>query len=129
LALEQAAIQVIVIVLLWVAFARSEAGADGLLRTSAAAVCAFVALGKVLSPQYLGWLLPLVPLVRGRRGLAAGSLLLLAMLLTQGWFPYRYRGLVEHSDPLAVTLVFARNLVLLALLAVLAWPTWSQSDA
>jgi hypothetical protein len=53
--------------------------------------------------------------------------LLLAMALTQGWFPYRYRALVDHSDPLAVALVFARDLVLLALLAVLAWPTRRRS--
>ena len=51
---------------------------------------AFVALGKVLSPQFLIWLVPLVPLVRGRRGLAAAAMLGAAMLLTQAWFPDRY---------------------------------------
>ena len=129
LALEQSVLQVGAILAVWIAFAHGAPEADRLLRTSAVAVCAFIALGKVISPQYLAWLLPLVPLVRGRRGLAAGSLLLLAMALTQGWFPYRYRGLVDHADPLAVALVFARNLVLLALLAVLAWPTRLRSAA
>ena len=129
LALEQSVLQAAAILAVWIAFAHGAPETDRLLRASAAAVCAFIALGKVISPQYLAWLLPLVPLVRGRRGLAAGSLLLLAMALTQGWFPYRYRGLVEHSDPLAVGLVFARDLVLLALLAVLAWPTRRRSGA
>jgi len=88
----------------------------------AGAVCAFVALGKVLSPQYLIWLAPLVPLVRGRRGLVAGSLLALAMVLTQLWFPYRYLRLATEFDARASWLVLARDLVLVALLAALVWP-------
>ena len=50
-------------------------GGRATVRYSAACVCAFIVFGKVLSPQFLIWLVPLVPLVRGRRGLAAMALL------------------------------------------------------
>ena len=122
LAKTQSILQTLVVIALWIAFARGPATTDRLLRFGAASVCAFVALGKVLSPQYLVWLLPLVPLVRGRRGVAASALLLLAMTLTQIWFPYRYVDLALHFDTTASWLVFARDLVLVALLAVLSWP-------
>jgi hypothetical protein len=75
----------------------------------------------VLSPQFLIWLLPLVPLVRGRRGLAASALLGLALLLTQVWFPIRYFDLVAF-DELPSWVLLARNLVLVALVVVLTAP-------
>ncbi|MCW2965211.1 MAG: hypothetical protein JWO17_2463 [Actinomycetia bacterium] len=113
-------LQVATLVALWIAFARGSATGDRLLRYSAAAVCAFIAFGKVLSPQYLLWLIPLVPLVRGRRGLAATGLLTVALVLTQVWFPRRYWDYVyafHNADA-----VFLRNLALVALLVVLVWP-------
>jgi len=122
LALGQAVLQPLVLVALWAGFLRGPADRDRLVRTCAACVCAFVALGKVLSPQYLVWLLPLVPLLRGRRALLAGALLVASMVLTQVWFPYRYLDLVYTFDATASWLVVARDLVLVALLAALAWP-------
>src|SRR5262249_57528003 len=83
-------VQVAVLVWIWWAYARGPATAAALVRASAAAICAFVAFGKVLSPQFLIWLIPVVPLVRGRRGLWASVLLLAALVLTQIWFPFRY---------------------------------------
>jgi hypothetical protein len=122
LALGQAVLQALALVTLWIGFARGPANLERLMRTCAACVCAFVAFGKVLSPQYLVWLLPLVPLLRGRRGAIAGALLVLSMLLTQLWFPYRYLDLVYQFDARASWLVLARDLTLVALLATLAWP-------
>lgn len=112
--------QVVALLALWLAFARGAATPDRLVRYSAACTCAFVAFGKVLSPQYLIWLVPLVPLVRGRRGLAATGLLTAALVLTQVWFPRRYWSYVDAFRLAPV--VLARDLVLVALVAVLAWP-------
>jgi hypothetical protein len=123
LAVIQVFLQVAAVVATWVWFARGPATRERLVRASAAAVCAFVAFGKVLSPQFLIWLIPLVPLVRSRRGLAASALLALALVLTQAWFPFRYWDLALRFDPAVSWLVLARDLVLVALFAVLAWPS------
>ena len=113
-------LQVAVLVALWIAFARGPATRERLLRYAAASVCAFVAFGKVLSPQFLLWLIPLVPLVRGRRGITAAALLTAALVLTQVWFPQRYW---EYAGPFHLAwVVLLRDLALVALLAVLAWP-------
>jgi hypothetical protein len=110
---------------LWLWFARRPRDRETLVRASAAAVCLFVAFGKVLSPQYMIWLIPLVPLVRGRRGYAAGALFAVALVLTQLWFPRRYWNLVFGFAGYESALVLARDLVLVALLAVLIWPQTS----
>jgi hypothetical protein len=109
---------------LWIAFARGAATPGRFVRYAAACACAFVAFGKVLSPQYLIWLIPLVPLVRGRRGLAATGLLTAALLLTQAWFPWRYWNYVDSFRLAPVVLL--RDLMLVALVAVLAWPSTTE---
>ena len=115
------ALLVVVLLALWVAAARGPATGERLVRYTAASLVAFVALGKVLSPQFLIWLLPLVPLVRGRRGLAASALLGLSLLLTQVWFPIRYFDLVAF-EAFPSWVLLARDLVLVALLVVLSAP-------
>ena len=122
LAILQSLIEVVVLLGIWRWFARGPAEPDRLFRACAAAVCAFVVFGKVLSPQFLVWLVPLVVLVRGRRGLIASSLLAVCLVLTQLWFPYRYWRLALHFDTAASWLVLVRDLGLVALLAVLLWP-------
>jgi len=115
LALLTVGLQIGVVVALWIDFARRP---NDLPRYAAAAVAAFVAFGKVLSPQFLVWLVPLVPLVRGRRGAVAGGLLVAALVLTQVWFPGRYWDYVYHFDLAGV--VLARDLALVALVGALA---------
>ena len=105
-------------VLLWI-WLRRPSGKEELLRWSAAAVVAFVALGKVLSPQFLIWLAPLVPLVGGVRGFRASVLLAAALVITQLWFPSRYWDLARELDAVPSTLVLIRDLTLVAVLVVL----------
>jgi uncharacterized membrane protein len=104
----------------WILFARGPATRERLLLASAAALVAFVAFGRVLSPQFLIWLIPVVPLVYGRRGLIASALLAAALLVTQLWFPYRYWDLALHFGALESWLVLIRDLVLVALFVYLA---------
>jgi hypothetical protein len=85
---------------------------------SAAAVLVFVALGKVLSPQYVAWLAPLAAVLVGwRRHLAAG-LLAAAVVLTQLEFPSRYQALVG-GDGTARLIVAGRDALLLCALGAL----------
>jgi hypothetical protein len=122
LAVVEAVLEAVAVVGVWIWFVRGSADHGRLFRACAAAVCAFVVFGKVLSPQFLIWLVPLVALVRGRRGLAAGFLLATCFVLTQVWFPYRYWRLALHFDAVASWLVLVRDLGLVALLAILVWP-------
>ena len=114
------ALEVAAVLAVWLVFARKrEATGETVLVAAAAAVGALVAFDKVLSPQYLIWLVPFVVLVRGGRGLAAGALLFVALALTQTWFPWHYWSLaLDHAAPWSWYLL-ARNLVLVALAAVL----------
>jgi hypothetical protein len=86
-----------------------------------AAVLAFAALGRVLSPQYMLWLAPLaaVAYTRGARApaLAIGA----AVLLTRIEFPGRYWELVA-GETSAVVLVGVRNALLVGALVMLLAP-------
>lgn len=110
----------VALVAVWVAFARGAIDDGRFVRYCAAATCAVIAFGKVLSPQYVIWLLPLVPLVRGRRGYVATGLLAVTFVLTQLYFPWHYWAYVfgAHRAPI----VLARDLALVALFAVLSYP-------
>jgi len=122
LAAAQSLLQIAALIAVWILFVRGPAGRDRLVEASGAALVAFIVGGKVLSPQFLIWLIPVIPLVRGRRGLSAAGLLGAALVLTQLWFPYRYWQLALHFGTLQSWLVLARDLVLVALLLVLLLP-------
>jgi hypothetical protein len=86
-----------------------------------AAILAFVALGKVLSPQFLLWLAPLAAVAYGRRGRAPALAVGAALLLTRVEFPGRYWDLVA-GDQGAIALVAVRNALLVAALLMLLAP-------
>jgi hypothetical protein len=101
---------------------RARPGSDARLVVSALActMAVLVAGGKVLSPQFMLWLLPLGLLVSGPYGRWAFGTTLAALAATQLWFPVRYWDLVALEDP-EVWMLVARNALLLALVAM-AWP-------
>ena len=113
-------LEVLSVVAVWVVFARRRnASGEAVLLAAAATVAALVAFDRVLSPQYLVWLAPFIPLVRGGRGVLAGGLLLLALGLTQTWFPWHYWPLaLDHASPWSWYLL-ARDVALVALAGVL----------
>jgi Glycosyltransferase family 87 len=129
LAIATSIVQVGALIAVWWCAVRGEATPARLVRLAAAAVVAFVAFGKVLSPQYLIWLLFLVPVLGGLRARVAGGLLTLAALLTAVWFPLRYWRLVKEFDPAASWLVLIRDLTLAALFVSLLATLSRQRDA
>ena len=96
--------------------ARTRLTPDVLVLVAAALLAGTVAFGKVLSPQFLVWLVPFVPLVAGVTGVAAAALLGAAMLLTQLWVS---DGVTPFDLDADVWVVLLRNLLLVALYAAL----------
>jgi hypothetical protein len=92
---------------------------DALVLASLAVTLAFVAFSKVLSPQYVVWLLPLAAVVYGRGARLGPALVVLASLVTQLWFPSWYFAVVDQHD-WAIAAVGVRNALLLAALAATA---------
>lgn len=107
---------------LWIGLRRARPPGDARLfiAASAATLVALLAAGKVLSPQFLVWLLPVVFLVAGRYGPAAFGIAAGAMLLTMAYFPDRYWDLVA-LEPFPIALLVLRDTALIALLAA-CWP-------
>jgi hypothetical protein len=121
LATVQTVLQAAALLAVWILFGRGPAMPARLILACAASVVAFVAFGKVLSPQFLIWLVPLVALVAGRVGMAAGAFLGSALVTTHLWFPTRYWDLVG-LEPVG-WLALVRNVLLVALAVVLGVAT------
>jgi hypothetical protein len=83
----------------------------------AAAVTAFVAFNKVLSPQYVVWLVPLVPAA----GLLASGALVVVFALTRAeWNRFVLpHGSVQHWGDVLSWWILARDIVLVGLFALL----------
>ncbi len=117
-----AGIGVSVLIVLWIAQARLPAAPRTLIRFSAAGVATFVAFGKVFSPQYLIWLIPLVSLVGGVRGRIASGLLFVACLLTAVGFPRFFDALRFDVAATPLAAIVARDVLVVSVVAVLSWP-------
>jgi len=127
LATAQTVLQAVALLAIWALAARGPLTPARVAAASAASVVAFVAFGKVLSPQFLIWLVPLVPLVAGRVGLAAAALLGAALVATHLWFPQSYWDMVALEWE--GWLVLARDLLLVAVAVVLVGATARRAPA
>jgi uncharacterized membrane protein len=110
-------LEALAVATVWLLYARVRDGRARLPVAFAAAVAGFIAFTKVLSPQYMVWLVPLVVLVDGAAGVVAVSLTAAALVLAQVWF-FHYGALFRIEWP--VWLLVVRDLVLVVLYLVLA---------
>jgi Glycosyltransferase family 87 len=131
LAVVSSGLQVVaVLLILWLA-ARRRLDGERLVAATAATVAGALAFSKFVSPQYLVWLVPLVPLVVPPPGVAASAVLAAALVLGQLWF-FHYRDVFAVGG--IVWLVLLRDLLLVALYGLLAaallrWRTKTPSSA
>ena len=104
----------------YLAYAAGPDEPQRFVTAAVASVTAYVAFNRVLSPQYLVWLFPLVPLVAGAYGVVATALLFGACALTMTWFPGRFSHL-EHVSPVA-WFALGRNVLLVLVFVAVATP-------
>ena len=105
---------VVIVAVAWITWLYVRGRRDRVL-AAAAAVTAFVAFGKVLSPQYVVWLVPLVPAA----GLAASGVLVSVLVLTHAEWNHFVKSYAHWGDVLSWW-VMARDLVLVVLFVLLA---------
>ena len=122
LAVASSVLQVAAILLVAWLFVRGRGNGDRLVVASAATLAGFLAFSRFISPQYLVWLLPLVPIA----GLAAAAVLGGAMLVGRLWF-FHYRDVFALEG--IVWLVVVRDALLVALYGLLLWRTTTPSSS
>jgi hypothetical protein len=94
-------------------------GFEAFPRYAAALILAFMLGSKVLSPQYVIWLLPLVPLgAGGIAGIVVSAVFLAVCWMTTQVYPIHYADLLDIRFP-GPDLLIARNLLLVALWSLL----------
>jgi hypothetical protein len=92
--------------------ARGPDAARDLVLAALAGTVAFACLGKVLSPQYLVWVVPLGALALAWRMPALAAVCAAATLLTLVEFPLHYREVVTRV-PWVLAVVAARDVLLI----------------
>jgi Glycosyltransferase family 87 len=91
----------------------------GLGIAALASAAALASLGKVLSPQFMLWLIPLAAVALAWRMYALGLVTTAAVAATLAWFPDRYFDLVDREDTPLIA-VGVRNGLLLLMLVLIA---------
>jgi hypothetical protein len=82
-------------------------------------VCVLLISSKVLSPQFLIWLIPFFPLVSGKKGVLLTAMLVVIGALTYYIYPLHYDGF-ENNESAVVFVLFVRNLLIIVLTAMAA---------
>jgi uncharacterized membrane protein len=81
-----------------------------------AALCAWVAVGRVFSPQYLIWLIVPLAVIKARGRWPVHLLVFAASILLTGlYYPKFYVDYYELRQPLWIAVVLLRNVVLIGL--------------
>jgi uncharacterized membrane protein len=107
---------VLVLAVAWV-FWKGPDDDERMVTAWAAAVSAWVVFGKVLSPQYLTWLVPLVPLAAGRNGRRAAAVWFAVLAITQLEYLSGRHG--QRDQNWTVWVLLVRNLGLVAMFVLL----------
>ena len=119
----------VALAVVYVRYLRGSRTTDDLIAACATVVVVYIVFSKVFSPQYDLWLVPLVLLMGGRRGLRASVLLMVILGVTQIFEPYHYVEYFQLSTPWVAYVVFFRNLLVVGLLGLLVWPQPSKQHA
>jgi hypothetical protein len=94
---------------------QGKLGPEHFPRFAAAFVLAFMLGSKVLSPQYVIWLLPLAPLsAAGVWGIVACAIFVAVCFTSTQIYLYHYTELIHLWSP-AIDVLLSRNLLLFAL--------------
>jgi hypothetical protein len=112
-----AALMAAAIALLALGASKRSAGPRALVLGALGATVAFAVFGKVLSPQFLVWIVPLFALAVAWRMPALALASAAAMVLTLVEFPGHYEQVVDRQ-PGALALVGARDAALIAVVGL-----------
>ena len=91
-----------------------------LVNYSMVTILVFILTSKVFSPQYIIWILPLVPLAISKWRNILWLLFMMIGLMTAFIYPKYYAGIV-HGELITVGMLFLRNLALIVLTVLAAW--------
>jgi hypothetical protein len=99
------------------------------VRYAGAAVLAFMISGKVLSPQFLTWLIPFLTVLDGKTGRLSRSIFLQACILTTLIYPLIVlRFILDEHTLWGVLVLNYRNGLLLGLLVLLLFGKRTESE-